>query len=166
MFLVNCSWHQLLTTSFYLCSKIVCLIKAHRWLGSSPQFARPAGSQGPGLGMRTSQKQVRPCLAQPSAPSSHHRIRASSFRSALPSPHPGPGSQAGHWDPPVASPAQPQHLSQAAGLSLGEEVGGQSLGHLGQPRELRSATGHAQGPLVSWGRDTQSKEYLSNQEGG
>lgn len=38
MFLVNCYWLLLLTTSFYLCSKIVCLIKARRWLGSSPQF--------------------------------------------------------------------------------------------------------------------------------
>lgn len=33
---VNCYWSQLHITSFYLCSKIVCLIKAHGWLDSSP----------------------------------------------------------------------------------------------------------------------------------
>ena len=38
-FLVNGYWLQPLTPSFYLCSQVVCLIKAHRWLGSSHMSA-------------------------------------------------------------------------------------------------------------------------------
>lgn len=45
MFLVNCPWDQLLTTPFYLCSKLVCLIQAPRWLGSRPPCASLPGSQ-------------------------------------------------------------------------------------------------------------------------